>query len=179
MGVGALAVFDFAPYSPHYKSQSNSSIGQGRAMFLLSGWIVTAQFSAIDTGIWPQGNQSNSSSQYVEDRCDVPFPKPKDDIRANALVYPAWRRMILLSRNHPVLFGGQYHRRSNNGSCNPIRKKWFGKALFSRRKRNQNREAWRKSMTYEIRYLVRFRTRKELTFGGSLDAADEPEIFIS
>jgi hypothetical protein len=109
---------------------------------------------------------SRANAQYVEDRGGVPFLKPKDNVRALALGHPAWRRMILLSQNHPVLFERQYHRRSNNESCNSTWKKWFGEALFSRRKRNQNREVQWKSTTYDIRYLVRFRTRKELAFGG-------------
>ena len=109
---------------------------------------------------------SRANAQYVEDRGGVPFLKPKDNVRTLALGHPAWRRMINYSRDYPLQFDKHYHRRSNNESANSTWKKWFGEALFSRKKSNQNREVQWKTMAYDIRHLVRFRLRNGLSIGG-------------
>lgn len=110
-----------------------------------------------------KGYPSRQNAQYIRDRGAKPFLMPKDNATPRAHGHLAWREMVLERRQNPIEFEKHYHRRSNNESVNSTWKKWFGEALRSKKRWNQRRETTWKKAVYNLRLLVRFRLRIQLT----------------
>ncbi len=115
---------------------------------------------------WDIAYSSRKNAQYVADRGGRPFPALKDNVRALAFGHPPWRGMVLRYWNHPRFFDRHYHRRSNTEAQNCIWKKWCGEALDSRKRWNQRREVQWKNLAINLRLLVRYNIRREITTGG-------------
>ncbi len=74
---------------------------------------------------------SRANVQYVADRGAKPFLKPRSNATARARGHPAWTRMVLGHRRHPVGWRRGYNPRANVEAVIWSLKARHGRALFS------------------------------------------------